>query len=133
MEAQLEEQVVEEAGQRLGRESASLVGRRQRDPDRGLTDIGRMDAEGAVADERGRPLQRDRDLTPLAGQAGVQQGLKGHEGLRLGARDGLPALVAGDLDVVPVVEEKIDILRPETPEDEAGRFQRKHVRRHPHG
>jgi hypothetical protein len=100
--ASLDQEVVQEAADRLGGVAASVVLGGEGEADLGLAWVVGGDVGRAVADQPIGGPEGDGELEPLAGRVGVDgrqllQELAGLTG-RVGR---LPALVAGDLGIGP--------------------------------
>jgi hypothetical protein len=112
------EPVDQRAGRLLG-EPAALRLTGERDAELGLGS-GRRREEADVADQRvGRV--RDRDLQPLARPAERRLAHLNQEVPRPVVRDRIPALVAGDLGIVPVGLEARQVVPAEPAQDDPRR------------
>jgi hypothetical protein len=108
MLAPLDEQVVQQPADRLGRVAVALVLGGKGEADLGLACILGFDVGPTVADQPIRVAQSHGELKPFAGRIGM-------DGLQLlqelpslaGPVGCLPALVAGNLGVGPVGDEGV--------------------------
>ena len=115
MLASLDEQVVQQPADRLGRVAVALMLGRKGEADLGLARILGLDMGPTVTDQLIRVAQGHGELEPLPGRIGMH-GLQLLQELpRLAGPVGrLPALVAGGLGVGPVGDEGVQVLGPES-------------------
>ena len=108
MLASLDEQVVQQSADRLGRVAVALVLGGEGEADLGLAWILGLDMGPTVADQPIGVAQGHRELEPFAGRIGMN-GLQLLQELAslAGPVGRLPALVAGGLGVGPVGDEGV--------------------------